>query len=84
MTHILASRPDKERSLKVIFDVLRQFLLPRLAKPQANAVLEQHNWMLRQPGPLRVNCQYETVPELQMVRITLEMSFEQIPPMKKQ
>lgn len=78
MTLILRNRLHKAQAISLLQHVLEQLLLPCKAAA-AEPVIEHLNWMRRQSPDLNINCKLETVPELQITRITIEASFESIP-----
>lgn len=82
MTAILGAKADKEAAINLLEHILHGFVMNGLNYSQAQGVLEHMSWLHRQTADLNVNCKLETVPELQMTRVTLEYSFLPIPSLK--
>lgn len=84
MTTILSPAADKAHSIDLLQEVLTRFVYPGIP-PDEQALLTQHlAWMRAQTGDLRVTCKLETVPGLQLTRITLDAAFQPIPSLRKQ
>ena len=82
MTIQIASRTDKTRIVDLFRKVVQEFIFTGVGPDARYAILQHLALMDRQPGTLKVNCRFETVPELRMTRIVIEGSFAEIPPMK--
>lgn len=83
MTLTLSTKSDKSEVIDTIRRVLQLVTFPFVGQAQREAILQHFDWMKRQSGDLYNNCKIETVPELQLTRITIELSFGQLPPMEK-
>lgn len=84
MTSVIRAKHDKERSITILQDVLARFMYDGMSNEDLSLVLEHMTWMRRQLTDMNVNCKLETVPELQLTRITLEIAFQPIAPMARQ
>ena len=83
MTQILSTKSDKSEVVDSLRKLLQLVTFPFIGEANRSAILQHFDWMKRQPGNLYNNCKIETVPELQLTRITLELSFGALPPMEK-
>lgn len=73
---------DKSQSISLIEKVIDRFCLVGISYNHKLALREHLAWMRRQPSDMNVNFKLETVPELAMTRIVLEIGFGPIPPIK--
>lgn len=86
MTAILTYSRDKDRAVDLLNEVLKVFVFHGLNTHECAVVL-QHLADMRQSNQvanLNVNAKLETVPELQLTRLTLEFAHRAIPPVKPQ
>lgn len=73
----------REQTISVIHIIRNLFasLLYHKINPQLRSAIQQHlDWIARQPHTY-FNCEFSTVPELRMTRITIEISHTEIPPL---
>lgn len=84
MTHILTTTAHKIHTLRLLRQLIDMHVTVGLKPTDAAQVYEHFRWMEGQKDHLHVNCQLETVPELQLTRLTLEYSFQPIPPKVRQ
>lgn len=79
MTQLLTTRHDKASTIDEIERILERHVIVGISPIQRAQVREHIAWLRRQPGTLRVNCAFETLPALRSTRIHLELSYESIP-----
>ena len=79
MTQLLTTRHDKDAAINTIEEILERHIIVGV-KPTDRAKVREHiAWLRHQPGALRVNAKFETLPHLKSTRIHLELAFEPIP-----
>lgn len=82
MTLSLSGQEPKSELLDLIRRLLQSIIFPHLRMDQRENIIEHFAWMKRQRDDLKVNCKLETVPELRLTRIVIEVGFKDIPPME--
>ncbi len=79
MTQILSSRIDKDITLLEIEAIIDRHVIVGCTPKQQAQILDHMKKLRYEKGDLRVNCRFETVPELRSTRIHLELSFVPVP-----
>lgn len=79
MTIAIPSKDEKAHAaLQAFFEV---FLYPRLTEAERLGVQAHLEWIKTQPHSF-ANVRFETIPQLHLTRLTLEISHTQIAPFK--
>lgn len=80
MTISFNNRQDKTESIDLIQRLLQTFVFHGVRSVDREAILNHLTWLRQQKDTMHINCRLETVPELRLTRVTLEVGFQ---PMKK-
>lgn len=66
---------EKGEQVGLLRRVIQTFLFPNTTIDQRSKIIEHFSWMDMQKTDMRVSCRLETVPELLLTRIVVEISY---------
>lgn len=77
---IAIPKADGAKTNQILKDIFSEWMFPKV-DPAMRQAIEQHlAWVTGQPHTF-INTKLETVPQLNLTRLTIEISHTQIPPL---
>lgn len=71
----LADKRDKDEAHNLFQRIFQTFMFRLLTQPKREAILTHLKWMRGQTQPMNVTCKLETMPELGLTHIVIDVTY---------